>query len=290
MWMVNADGTNPHKIANEGLINVHPAWGKAADVDGDGTPDYQQGGSFPGTHDVSMQLTAAPEPVVTGSVLTLNGTVRNFGPAGAQGVVGIFPVPVGTSLVSATPDHGSCTNAVLNGTPIVQCELGDLAPGAAASVDLGVRVDCSLRSGDVVDATAMVASRSLDTATANNTAETTSTARDTPPEISGLVASPNELWPPNHALRAVEVAYQVGDNCDPDPALALDVNSNEPVNGLGDGSTAPDWEVIDAHRLRLRAERAGSGTERVYAVTVSAVDEHGNGTHDVVTVAVPKHR
>ena len=29
----------------------------------------------------------------------------------------------------------------------------------------------------------------------------------------------------------------------------LTVTSNEPINGLGDGDTAPDWQVIDAHHL-----------------------------------------
>ena len=49
----------------------------------------------------------------------------------------------------------------------------------------------------------------------------------------------------------VEVSYGATDNC----GLAngtLSVSSNEPVNGSDDGNTAPDWQIIDAHPVRLR--------------------------------------
>jgi hypothetical protein len=54
------------------------------------------------------------------------------------------------------------------------------------------------------------------------------------------------------------VNYTVNDNCGM-PACVLSVTSNEPINGTGDGDTAPDWEIVDAHHVRLRAERAGTG-------------------------------
>jgi hypothetical protein len=107
-----------------------------------------------------------------------------------------------------------------------------------------------------------------------------------PPTISNVSATPSTLWPPNHKLVAVTVNYTVADNNGPVSAT-LSVTSNEPVNGLGDGDTAPDWEIVDAHHLRLRAERAGSGNGRIYTITITATGSGGSVSRQV-TVSVPK--
>jgi hypothetical protein len=85
----------------------------------------------------------------------------------------------------------------------------------------------------------------------------------------------------------VTVDYSENDNCSA-PVCTLSVTSNEPVNGTGDGDMAPDWEVIDAHHLRLRAERAGTGSGRIYTITATCTDTAGNSSSRTVTVSVPK--
>lgn len=110
-----------------------------------------------------------------------------------------------------------------------------------------------------------------------------------PPVISGAAPSVSQLWPPNHKMVDVTIAYTATDNCGV-AGSTLAVTSNEPVNGLGDGNTAPDWEVVDAHHIRLRAERAGRGSGRVYTVTITVTDIHGNRSSTAVTVTVPKSR
>src|SRR5205807_3318575 len=100
---------------------------------------------------------------------------------------------------------------------------------------------------------------------------------NTAPAISGASASPSVLWPPNHKMVDVTVGYNAGDNCGP-VTCSLTVSSNEPVNGTGDGDTAPDWEVVDAHHVRLRAERAGAGNGRVYTITILCRDAAGNSS------------
>jgi hypothetical protein len=126
-------------------------------------------------------------------------------------------------------------------------------------------------------------------------AEATSTALHTPiacdhdtqaPTIGAVSASPNSLWPPNHKWRTVAVSYVLSDNCS-SVTSSLSVMSDEPVNGLGDGDTAPDWEVVNARTVRLRAERSGTGDGRVYTITIRAVDRAGNAATAVVRVTVP---
>lgn len=84
----------------------------------------------------------------------------------------------------------------------------------------------------------------------------------------------------------VTIGYNATDNCGP-VSCSLSVSSNEPVNGTGDGDTAPDWEVVDAHHLRLHAERAGAGNGRVYTITISCMDGVGNSSSRQVAVSVP---
>jgi len=70
----------------------------------------------------------------------------------------------------------------------------------------------------------------------------------------------------------------------------ISVTSNEPVDGTGDGDTARDWEITGPFTVNLRAERAGTGTGRVYTITVEARDRAGNVSTGSVNVNVPKHR
>ncbi|HKZ65930.1 MAG TPA: zinc-dependent metalloprotease family protein, partial [Chitinophagaceae bacterium] len=76
------------------------------------------------------------------------------------------------------------------------------------------------------------------------------TAKDTTaPVISNISANPSCLWPPNHKMVKVTIRYDVNDNCSDAAHITkeLSITSNEPINGLGDGDTAPiDYEVDGA--------------------------------------------
>jgi len=112
------------------------------------------------------------------------------------------------------------------------------------------------------------------------------------PLISGVSASPNTLWVPNHQMTDVTVSYTTADNCSLPTAIscALSVASNEPINGLGDGDQTPDWTVVDNHHVKLRAERSGTGTGRVYTVTITCTDQAGRTSSQAVTVNVPHNQ
>jgi hypothetical protein len=101
------------------------------------------------------------------------------------------------------------------------------------------------------------------------------------------------LWPPNHKLVEICAEISVSDDCDDAPTVSLvSVTSDEADNGLGDGDTAGDIDVIDDSGdpptcLNLRSERQGGGDGRVYTIIYCASDPSGNSTCDTVTVTVP---
>jgi hypothetical protein len=83
----------------------------------------------------------------------------------------------------------------------------------------------------------------------------------------------------------VTIGYTV-QNCAP-TTCALTVASNEAVDAHGSGNTAPDWNVIDATHVELRAERAGPGSGRIYTVTITCTDQLGQAAQAQTTVKVP---
>lgn len=106
-----------------------------------------------------------------------------------------------------------------------------------------------------------------------------------PVTISDVSVDQPVLQPPNHRLVNVAVDYQVASACP--VTCTLSVSSNEPIDGTGDGDTSPDWIVIDAHHVKLRAERSGNGKDRVYTITITCTDDAGNSSSQTVTVTVP---
>jgi hypothetical protein len=109
------------------------------------------------------------------------------------------------------------------------------------------------------------------------------------PEIGTVSPTPSVLGPPNHQMVAVSVGVSLTGACDAGSTCrVVSVSSNEPVNGLGDGDTAPDWEVTGPLTLRLRAERGQQSPGRIYTITVECVDAAGNASQRAVTVSVPR--
>jgi uncharacterized lipoprotein YddW (UPF0748 family) len=102
----------------------------------------------------------------------------------------------------------------------------------------------------------------------------------TAPVITGANTNPSVLQVPNHKMREVKVNYAVTDHCGP-VSSTLSITSNE---DQGDES---DWEVIDNHRIRLRAERNGTGSGRIYTITITSTDASGNSASQNLEVTVP---
>jgi hypothetical protein len=111
------------------------------------------------------------------------------------------------------------------------------------------------------------------------------------PTIS-VVLTRTTLRPPNHKLIDIGAVVTVDDICDPHPTFVLtSITSNEPDNGLGDGDTPGDIQGADFGTadtsFKLRAERSGNLTGRVYTIVYTASDKSGNTSTATVRVLVP---
>ena len=125
-----------------------------------------------------------------------------------------------------------------------------------------------------------------------STCTATVTVEDTTPPTIAVNLDRTVLWPPNHKLVTINAGVPVADICDPDPICELvSIVSSEPDNGDGDGNTVNDIQDATTGtcdlQFRLRSERSGMGSGRLYSITYRATDHSGNFAEATGIVRVP---
>jgi uncharacterized repeat protein (TIGR01451 family) len=239
----------------------------------------------PFSSDVSITKTDSPDPVIAGNNLTYTVTVTNNGPDTATSVTVIDNLPAETTFVSCASTGGGVCGGSGNNRTVT---FASLTSGESETITFVATVNCSVADGTVISNTATVTSSTPDPNPNNNSVTVTTTTSNPPPIITGVSVDKPVLWPPNHKLVNVTVSYKVTDNCPlPANSCTLSVTSNEPINGTGDGNTSPDWIILDAHHVQLRAERVGKGNGRIYTITITCTDSGGNSSSRSATVSVP---
>ena len=109
-----------------------------------------------------------------------------------------------------------------------------------------------------------------------------------PPVIVRIKPSRSVLWPPNHKWAHIQISVKATDDSGRHvTSRIISVSSNEPIDGLGDGDMSPDWLITGRLTLKLRKERSGTGTGRIYTIVVESTDISGNVTLSTTTVTVP---
>ena len=170
---------------------------------------------------------------------------------------------------------------------------GDIVELCITAVD-GMPVGCVPEYEICGVDTYTVTLRATDKCGSTSSCDATVIVRDiTPPDIS-VVLNRYVLWPPNHKMADIVATIEVEDNCDPDPQVVLaSIVSDESPDSLGDGSTDPDVDAdigTDDRDFSLRAERAGGGDGRTYAITYTATDFSDNSASVTVYVDVWERR
>ena len=263
----------PAARCQDQTVTTDPGLCSAANVSVD------NGSSDPGGGPVTL-VQAPPGPYPWGTTaVTLTATDQDnlYTSCSAQVKVLDTEPPVLTAPAAVTVEQTSAA-----GTPVT-------LPPATATDNCGAPVITSDAPAIFPLGTTTVTFTATDASGNSASATTSVTVQDTtPPDIANVTAHPSILWPPNHKMVPAAVAVAVTDICDASPTCQIiSVSSNEPVNGLGDGDTAPDWTITGDLRLDLRAERSGTGSGRVYTITVRCTDDSGNGALKDAKVTVP---
>jgi uncharacterized repeat protein (TIGR01451 family) len=232
--------------------------------------------------DLSITKIASPATTVTGSNVTYTIILTNKRPAAATNVTVTDNLPASTAFVSCFSTAGGICGGVGNSRTVA---FSSLPGGMSATITLVATVDCAVPDGATIVNTASVSSVPPDADLSNNSATAATTASNPPPVITGVSVDKPDLWPPNHKMVSVTVNYGVTDHGCPS-VCTLSVSSNEAINGRGDGNTSPDWQVVDAHHVLVRAERAGNESERIYTITVTCTNQGGKSTSQTVLVMV----
>jgi hypothetical protein len=225
-----------------------------------------------------------------------------------------FPLGTTTITWTASDCHGNTSTATQK-VKVVDTTPPALTPPADVSVTAGASCVANVNPGTATasdacgvpavqgvrsDGQPLLASYPVGTTTITWTATDGSgnsasapqkvTVTAPPLVVSAASATPPVLWPPNHKMVDVAVDYTVTGGCGGVTCAIDSITSSEPANGVGDGNTAPDWQIVDAHHVRLRAERAGGGPGRVYTIHITCTDGDGHTTSSSVTVTVPHNK
>lgn len=232
--------------------------------------------------DLSIDVDASAEHVLAGSSITYTITVTNDDTDTASPFVVIDELPAETTFVSCSATEGQCGGSGTSRS----IAFSGLAAGASTTITIVANVTCGVPNDTDIVNIGEIHPVTTDPDADEVDNDSVIVTVDPSPKITNVSVTPAVLWPPKHNLVSASVDYTIEDNCGP-VTVTLSVASNEPVNGTGDGDTAPDWQVVSDHVVRLRAERAGTGTGRIYTITITATDSAGHSSSADVTVTVP---
>jgi len=228
----------------------------------------------------------------------LSQSTFDCGDVGANNVTLTVTDDVGqtASCVAVVTVNDDIAPTVITRNITVQLDANGTATITPAMIDNGSFDNCAIQSyaldvtafdcSDVGKNTVTLTVADVNGKSASKTAEVT-VEDNIHPIIGSVEAGPAVLWPPDHKMQPVVVTLSSTDNCPGSSCRIVAVSSNEVVNAAGDGNTQTDWQITGSHTVSLRAERSGTGTGRIYTITIECTDASGNTSRSSTSVAVP---
>ena len=189
----------------------------------------------------------------------------------------VITVPASITVITVSPAGANVTYPVASAI--------DLVDGITS-------VSCSPASGSLFPlGTTTVTCTSSDTRANSSARSFTVTVANTPPTLA-VTLSPGVLWPPNHKMVTITATIHATSHVGTPVVTLVNVESNEPDNGLGEGDMPRDIQGhaigTEDREFQLRAERSGRGKGRVYRVTYTATIPNSTlQTTVTATVTVP---
>lgn len=199
---------------------------------------------------------------------------------------------VGSYEDSYGKQHGFLAIPAQNHAPIAQCHNITVASDSSCTTDASIDSGSYDPDGDPITLTQLPASPyalgdtsvtltvSDDKGASSQCTGIITVIDNTGPTITGISANPSVLWPPNNKMVTVTVNYSFADNCNEPTCSISSVTSNESIS-------SSDYNILDAHHVKIAAQRLGSGNGRVYTVGVTCTDSAGNASTNFTTVNVP---
>ena len=270
---VNADQAG-NQITNEATV-ISNCFGKCFENDENDT-DSATVGVLP-VADLAITKTAAPDPVEAGANLTYTLTVTNNGPNTATDVEVIDDFPASLTLVSATPDQGSCTQ-----TDPIDCDLGTMPLNDTAQITIVATVGAN-QHGNQISNTADVSSPVFDPDLSNNSDSVTV---GVPPEADLAIT---KTAAPDPVEAGADLTYTLTvTNNGPNTATSVEVIDDLPasltlVSATPDQGSCTQTDPIDCD---LGTILSGGDAEIVIVATVGA-NQHGNQISNTADVSSP---
>jgi uncharacterized repeat protein (TIGR01451 family) len=245
----NGDFLNGQGIVSQAVTlaaNSEPTNDGDADIDSNLSVDF---GVFAAA-DLQIAKSDSPDPVVAGTELSYTLTITNNGPADATGVTVTDILPPEVSFSTATSSQGS----VNENSGAVTANIGNLADGASATIDISVIVNSATTT--TISNSASVSGNEIDLVPDNdNTSEPT----DVRPEIDLVITKSDNPDPviaghdltytltvtnngPSHATRVV-----VTDSLPTGVAFDSAAASQGTASGSGDVVTAQLGDLAVGH-------------------------------------------
>jgi hypothetical protein len=206
--------------------------------------------------------------------------INNYG-----SIVGWYRGPAGDRAFLATP-------VPENSPPVALCQNVTVAAGSTcttpASIDNGsfdpdddpITLSQSPSEPYPLGNTPVTLTVTDSTGASSQCTGTVTLVDNTPPTRPVTWVNPAVLWPPNGKMVDVTLNYNATDNCGQPACQISSVTSNEAISSA-------DYAIMDAHHVKLRAERLGSGNGRIYTVTITCRDASDNSSDQAVMVTVP---
>jgi probable HAF family extracellular repeat protein len=268
-----------------------PGPDQAADCQGevtlDGSHSYAPDGSA-----LTYQWSAGGQVIGTNATLTgyfATGTniitLKVTNPCGGSAQTNVVVSVVDTTppLIGSSPAKLTLTTDA-NGQAVVPDMLPTIVASDNCTPTTLLKMSQSPGAGSVVGLGDYNLTVTVTDASGNSTSKVIILAvvDQIPPSIQSLVATPNQLWPPNHRLVPVTLNVTASDNCDAAPrSRIVSITCNQPTSA---------WETQIAGDLNASLAASWDGTPRVYSITIECIDASGNKSTATASVTVSNPR